>query len=191
MELKPPTPLGERQPNIQSNIPTETVSNSEKKKDPFRIQLPKIKLPHINLPNINISTEKRKKLIYLSVIGIPILLLAILFLFISSHVRAEPYRVARLFLERIEYKDISGAYEMTTKAYRIVVPEKEFKQFITTLNTVDISNPKEVSKKIEDVPGMGKYAYITYQISGYYVDIIVYNDQVDWGIHSIDIKTSR
>ena len=80
---------------------------------------------------------------------------------------------------------------MTTKAYKIVVPESEFKEFVDTLHTVDISNPKEISRRIENVAGMGKYAYITYQISGYYVDIIVYNDQVDWGIHSIEIRTHR
>lgn len=180
MELKPPTPLGERQTNINSNIP---VSNTKR--------FFSIKIPQIKLPSINISTKKKRALIYLSVIGIPIFLLTVLFLFISSHVKAEPYRVARLFLERIEYEDISGAYEMTTKAYKIVVPESEFKEFVDTLHTVDISNPKEISRRIENVAGMGKYAYITYQISGYYVDIIVYNDQVDWGIHSIEIRTHR
>ena len=90
---------------------------------------------------------------------------------VISFVKSEPYRMAKEFLEKVESRDISGAYDLTTEAYKSAKPFKEFKEIANKLNSVDISHPKEKERYMEEIPGMGQYAHIKYKVSGYYVDI--------------------
>jgi len=132
--------------------------------------------------------EHKREIINISLIAVPLLLLIVLLISIFTYTRAEPYRISKEFLQKIEERDVAGAYELTTDAYHAVVLEKEFKEIVNRLNTVDISNAKIKKKSIDDTKEMGRYAYIKYKVSGYYLDIVMYNDSDDWGVHSIEIS---
>lgn len=132
--------------------------------------------------------EHKREIINISLIAIPLLLLIILLISILTYTSAEPYRISKEFLEKIEERDVAGAYELTTDAYHAVVLEKEFKEIVNKLNTVDISNAKIKKKSIDDKREMGRYAYIKYKVSGYYLDIVMFNDSDNWGVHSIEIN---
>lgn len=195
MELKAPAPLGEGQKDngkyddvLNQNETINYPIKKERKISLLSFILPNIKLPPIKLPDIDIPKEKKKLIINISLVAVPGLLLLLFSILITSFVRSEPYRMADEFLEKIEIRDINGAYSLTTDAYKVVVTKKDFDKLTDQLNSVDISNLKVKSKKIEEVSGMGKYAYIKYKISGCYVDIIVFNDQTDWGIHSVKLS---
>lgn len=132
--------------------------------------------------------EHKSQVVNISLIAFPLLLLTILLISIFTYTRAEPYRISKEFLQKIEERDVAGAYELTTDAYHAVVLEKEFKEIVNRLNTVDISNAKIKKKHIDDRNEMGRYAYIKYKVSGYYLDIVMFNDSDDWGVHSIEIS---
>lgn len=227
MELKSPTPLGEKK--IRENNQTaeflEIVENKQKKK----VKLPTFTLPSFNFfkqrkqetteVHSNNITEKediknqikpkkdtssfktifytivvpyikehKEKIINISLIVVPLFFLIILFLSILAYTRAEPYRISKQFLEKIEIRDTRGAYILTTDAYQAVVSEKEFRKIASTLNSVDVSNAKIKEKRIDDKGDMGQYAYVKYKISGYYLDLVLFNDARDWGILSIEIS---
>lgn len=131
--------------------------------------------------------EHKREIINISLIAVPLLLLIVLLISIFTYTTAEPYRISKEFLQKIEERDVAGAYELTTDAYHAVVLEKEFKEIVNRLNTVDISNAKIKKKSIDDTKEMGRYAYIKYKVSGYYLDIVMFNDSDDWGVHSIEI----
>ena len=194
MELKAPAPLGESETKKQNPIqqPTQVYKNNDIKQEPLPqskpFKLPKINIPWLKLPKVNISPRNKKKIIEISLIAVPTLLLIILSIMVISFVKSEPYRMAKEFLEKVESRDISGAYDLTTEAYKSAKPFKEFKEIANKLNSVDISHPKEKERYMEEIPGMGQYAHIKYKVSGYYVDITVFNDEIDWGIHSITLS---
>ena len=110
---------------------------------------------------------------------IPIVIIIVLIIVINSYVKAEPYRVAEQFLEKIEQKDANGAYELTTGTYKVITKENEFKEIVSKLNSVDINNRK-VYKRNWITKDIGQYAHITYKASGYYINITMFNDTVDW-----------
>lgn len=142
----------------------------------------------LSVENIKIYIQTHKeKFINISLVLVPLLILLILAIVILSYTRSEPYRVAKEFLQKVEQKDTQGAYELTTDAYRAVVTEKEFKKVMDRMSTVDISNAKIKKKSIDNEKEMGEYANIRYKVSGYYLDIVMYNDYDDWGIHSIQM----
>ena len=198
MELKPPAPLGESETKKQSpiNQPTQVYQNDEIKQehtptpkfDLSWLKLPKINISWLKLPKLNITSQKKRKIIEISLIAVPTLLLLILAVIIISFVKSEPYRMSKEFLERIESRDIEGAYNLTTDAYKSAESLKDFKQIADKLNSVDISHPKEKDRYMEEIPGMGQYAHIKYKVSGYYVDITVFNDEIDWGIHTVTLS---
>ncbi|HNW23445.1 MAG TPA: hypothetical protein PKH06_01645, partial [Candidatus Dojkabacteria bacterium] len=105
--------------------------------------------------------------------------------------RSQPYRVANEFMQAIEQRDISLAYNLTSDAYKAVTTEKEFNKVVDNLNTVDISNRRVKSKRIENEKEMGQYAYIRYKVSGSYLDLVIYNDTLDWRVHSIELTSVK
>ncbi|HQJ73525.1 MAG TPA: hypothetical protein PLW74_01440 [Candidatus Dojkabacteria bacterium] len=202
MELKEPKPLGERK--VATKDATKHVldiakeKNLEKKKKlPFPF-LEKLKLPKSNKKIEKKDKESQTFKQYIAThketvtnalfIFIPILIIIILIIVINSYVKAEPYRVAEQFLEKIEQKDANGAYELTTGTYKVITKENEFKEIVSKLNSVDINNRKVYKKKLDNKKDIGQYAHITYKASGYYINITMFNDTVDWGVHSIEIK---
>lgn len=234
MQLKSPTPLGEKRVP-QKDLTTEFLEVAKEKESKKR-KLPKISFPTFKrfrfarkpeiepfVPEMKeeeISTEKvpqqapqilenkptytsvkefftiavipfiktnKEKIIDISLIAVPLLLLLILFISIMSYTKAEPYRISKEFLQKIEKRDTKGAYELTTDAYQAVVTFKEFKEIANKLNSVDLSNAKTKEKRTEDRGEMGQYAYVKYKISGYYLDLVLFNDDKDWGILSIEI----
>lgn len=202
MELKEPKPLGERK--VATKDATKHVldiakeKNLEKKKKlPFPF-LEKLKLPKSNKKIEKKDKESQTFKQYIAThketftnalfILIPSVIIITLIIVINSYVKAEPYRVAEQFLEMIEQKDIDGAYELTTGTYKVVTKENDFKEIVLKLNSVDINNRKVDKKKLEDKKDIGQYAHITYKASGYYINITMFNDTVDWGVHSIEIK---
>ena len=198
MELKAPAPLGESETKKPSplNQPTQGYQNDGIKQENTSIpkfdfswlKLPKINISWLKLSKLNISSKKKRKIIEISLIAVPALLLLILTIMIISFVKSEPYRMSKEFLEKIESRDITGAYNMTTDAYKSAETLKDFKKIADKLNSVDISNPKEKDRYMEEIPGMGQYAHIKYKVSGYYVDITVFNDEIDWGIHTVTLS---
>ena len=202
MELKEPKPLGERK--VATKDATKHVldiakeKNLEKKKKlPFPF-LEKLKLPKSNKKIEKKDKESQTFKQYIAthketftnalLILIPSVIITTLIIVINSYVKAEPYRVAEQFLEMIEQKDIDGAYELTTGTYKVVTKENDFKEIVLKLNSVDINNRKVDKKKLENKKDIGQYAHITYKASGYYINITMFNDTVDWGVHSIEIK---
>jgi len=202
MELKEPKPLGERK--VATKDATKHVldiakeKNLEKKKKlPFPF-LEKLKLPKSNKKIEKKDKESQTFKQYIAThketftnalfILIPSVIIITLIIVINSYVKAEPYRVAEQFLEMIEQKDIDGAYELTTGTYKVVTKENDFKEIVLKLNSVDINNRKVDKKKLENKKDIGQYAHITYKASGYYINIAMFNDTVDWGVHSIEIK---
>ncbi len=166
------------------SIPTQKVihNTTRPQKDTSSLEtiLHTVVVPYIK--------EHREKIINISIIVVPLFLLIILFFSILAYTRAEPYRISKEFLEKIENRNTRGAYELTTDAYQAVVSEKDFKKIVTTLNSVDVSNAKIKEKSIDDKGDMGQYAYVKYKISGYYLDLVLFNDARDWGILSIKIS---
>lgn len=161
----------------------DTTFNSGNVEQPLAIQqLSKEKIL------LFLKTNK-EKLINISLVVVPILILGILLISIISYTRAEPYRISREFLQLIEKKDFKRAYDLSTDAYKTINEKENFEKSITLLNSVDISNPKVKKKRIDNDSDMGHYAYITYRISGYYVSITMFNDSSDWGVHSIEMST--
>ena len=202
MELKAPAPLGESETKKQSpiNQPTQVYQNDKIKQEQLPstpsmpqidfkwLKLPKINIPWLKLSKLKISPQRKRKIIEISLIAVPAFLLLILTIMIISFVKSEPYRMSKEFLERIESRDIEGAYSMTTDAYKSAKSLKDFKEIANKLNSVDISHPKEKDRYMEEIPGMGQYAHIKYKVSGYYVDITVFNDEIDWGIHTVTLS---
>jgi hypothetical protein len=192
IKLKTPKPLGEKIsiPKISLNkislLPLLTLL---KKLNP----LPLIKklLKKIKLPKINLTPEQKKKATFISLVSIPVVLLLALGIAILIYVRSEPYNLAKEFLQRIEDRNIEGAYELTTDAYQAVTTKKDFSDLAQRLYTVDISNAKRKKKSINNEGDMGKYAFVRYQVSGYYLDITVFNDEAGWGIHSIELDIAN
>ena len=202
MELKEPKPLGERK--VATKDATKHVldiakeKKLEKKKKLSFSFLEKLKLPKSNKKIEKKDKESQTFKQYIAThketftnalfILIPSVIIITLIIVINSYVKAEPYRVAEQFLEMIEQKDIDGAYELTTGTYKVVTKENDFKEIVLKLNSVDINNRKVDKKKLEDKKNIGQYAHITYKASGYYINITMFNDTVDWGVHSIEIK---
>ena len=192
MELKAPAPLGGSETKEETVViqPPQVEQHSEnlpKFKLPS-IPFPKINIPWLKLPKINLPPEKKKKILEVSLIAVPSILLIALFISIFSFIQSEPYRLARNFLQEIEERNATAAYDMTTDAYKASVSFKDFKKIVEKLNSVDISHPKLKSRTRSEIAGMGEYAYVKYMVSGYYVDITVFNDDMNWGIHSIEIN---
>lgn len=133
----------------------------------------------------------REKIINISIITLPLLILLTLLIIIFNYTRSEPYRLASEFLRRIEERDYEKAYDLTTDTYKTLQLIDSFKKSVEKLNTVDISNPKVIKKRLEKPEGMGEYAHIKYRMSGYYVSITVFNDDTKWGIHSIEISNEK
>ena len=167
--------------HLNSNTPTKKTLSS-------LIQ----NLKNLSFQNIKIyiSTHKQQ-VINISLLCIPLLILLVLIIVIVSYTRAEPYRVAKEFMQKIEDRDVSTAYELTSDAYKAVTTEKEFKDVVNRLNTVDISNRKIKNKRIDNERKMGQYAYIRYKVSGSYLDLVVYNDTLDWRVHSIGLTAIK
>ncbi len=199
MRLKAPAPLGESETKKQSSInqSTQVYQNNEIKQNILPpttqinlkwLKLPKINIPWLKLPKLNIPSQKKRMITEISLIAVPSLLLLILTIMIISFVKSEPYRMTREFLEKIDNGNTVGAYDMTTDAYKSAKSLKDFKEIVNKLNSVDISHPEEKDRYIEEIPGMGQYAHVKYKISGYYVDITVFNDKIDWGIHSVTLS---
>lgn len=234
MELKNPSPLGEKKINERSI--TEDILKIARDKEFERRQRTKISLPSLNIfkginkkkqppedVQTNISTQSniqqkkdsnlytfiqklkalswsnikiyisthREQVTNISLIIIPLFILLILIVIITSYTRSQPYRVANEFMQAVEEKDISLAYTLTSDAYKAVTTEKEFKKVVDNLNTVDISNRRVKSKRIENEKEMGQYAYIRYKVSGSYLDLVVYNDTLDWRVHSIQLMSIK
>lgn len=234
MELKNPSPLGEKKINERSI--TEDILKIARDKEFERRQRTKISLPSLNIfkginkkkqppedVQTNISTQSniqqkkdsnlytliqkvktlswsnikiyisthREQVTNISLIIIPLFILLILIVIITSYTRSQPYRVANEFMQAVEQKDISLAYTLTSDAYKAVTTEKEFKKVVDNLNTVDISNRRVKSKRIENEKEMGQYAYIRYKVSGSYLDLVVYNDTLDWRVHSIQLMSIK
>lgn len=189
MELKKPSPLGEKKTNGHSA--TSNIINNSISKPFLKTYFPKIFGDRFNgyFQNIKlyVSTHK-ERVINISLIAIPLLILAIVFIVILSYTRSHPYRLAESFIELIEIKDVANAYELTSDAYKAVTTEKQFKKVVDNLNTVDISNRKIKSKRIETLKDIGQYAYIRYKVSGSYLDLVIYNDTLDWSVHSIQLS---
>ncbi len=147
-------------------------------------------IPQLSKEKVSLFIKTNKdKIINISLVVVPILILGILLISIILYTRAEPYRISREFLQLIEKKDFERAYDLSTDAYKTVNEKKDFEKSLTLLNSVDISNPKVKKKRIDNDSDMGHYAYITYKISGYYVSITMFNDSSDWGVHSIEMST--
>lgn len=234
MELKNPSPLGEKKINERSI--TEDILKIARDKEFERRQRTKISLPSLNIfkginkkkqppedVQTNISTQSniqqkkdsnlytfiqklkalswsnikiyisthREQVTNISLIIIPLFILLILIVIITSYTRSQPYRVANEFMQAIEQRDISLAYNLTSDAYKAVTTEKEFKKVVDNLNTVDISNRRVKSKRIDNQKEMGQYAYIRYKVSGSYLDLVVYNDTLDWRVHSIQLMSIK
>jgi len=234
MELKNPSPLGEKKINERSI--TEDILKIARDKEFERRQRTKISLPSLNIfkgkhrnkqpledVQSNISTQSniqqkknsnlytfiqklktlswsnikiyisthREQVTNISLIIIPLFILLILIVIITSYTRSQPYRVANEFMQAIEEKNISLAYTLTSDAYKAVTTEKEFKKVVDNVNTVDISNRRVKSKRIENEKEMGQYAYIRYKVSGSYLDLVVYNDTLDWRVHSIELSSIK
>lgn len=234
MELKNPSPLGEKKINERSI--TEDILKIARDKEFERRQRTKISLPSLNIfkginkkkqppedVQTNISTQSniqqkkdsnlytfiqklkalswsnikiyisthREQVTNISLIIIPLFILLILIVIITSYTRSQPYRVANEFMQAVEEKDISLAYTLTSDAYKAVTTEKEFKKVVDNLNTVDISNRRVKSKRIDNQKEMGQYAYIRYKVSGSYLDLVVYNDTLDWRVHSIQLMSIK
>lgn len=135
--------------------------------------------------------NNKEKIINISIVAVPLLILLILLIVILNYTRSEPYRLASEFLKRIEERDYEKAYDLTTDTFKTVNLIDAFKKSVEKLNTVDISNPKVIKKRLEKPEGMGEYAHIKYRMSGYYVSITVFNDDTKWGIHSIEISNEK
>lgn len=219
MDLKTPTPLGEKKEGEKSitekileidaqkrneskpNLSKFTLRKRGEKSTPTPIHHKKEKKkeekisPYSNLilkEKISIYIRNNKeKLINISIVAVPFLILLILIIVIFNYTRSEPYRLASEFLNNIEERDYKRAYELTTETFKTVNTFEDFKEDSEKLNTVDISNPKVIKKRLEKPDGMGEYAYIKYRISGYYVNITVFNDDTKWGIHSIEISNEK
>ena len=234
MELKNPSPLGEKKINERSI--TEDILKIARDKEFERRQRTKIFLPFLNIfkgkhrnkqpledVQSNISTQSniqqkknsnlytfiqklktlswsnikiyisthREQVTNISLIIIPLFILLILIVIITSYTRSQPYRVANEFMQAVEQKDISLAYTLTSDAYKAVTTEKEFNKVVDNLNTVDISNRRVKSKRIENEKEMGQYAYIRYKVSGSYLDLVIYNDTLDWRVHSIELTSVK
>lgn len=129
----------------------------------------------------------KEKLINISLITLPLLILLILSISIITYTNSEPYRISKEFLQLIEKRDFKQAYELTSDAYKTITKQDQFEKSMTKLLSVDISNPKVKKKTLDRSQDMGEYAYIRYKVSGYYVDVTMFNDSLDWGVHSIEI----
>lgn len=209
MELKAPTPLGESKTKKTSptNIQQNTIKRVEKDQNFFEKILSKFQSikNRTSSPIEDSELEKtdseenfkpngsnflsripKKYYIYIFGVGIPLLLLLILSISIVTYVRSEPYNLANEFLKKVEQKDIQGAYDLTTPTYQVVVSEREFNEVVNRLNSVDISNAKVRKRSIVRTKGMGTYANITYKVSGYNLDLVLFDAEKDWGIHSIE-----
>ena len=136
-----------------------------------------------------IDILQKKPLLYTLAIGIPLLFLFVLAIIIITYIKAEPFNLANSFLEKVKQKNISAAYELTTVTYQIVVPKTEFRNVVDRLNSINISDAKVKKKRRETVKGMGTYAFMTLEVPGYYIELVMYNAQKDWGVHSITINT--
>ncbi len=217
MKLKIPTPLGDNK-NNEKSLTEKYLEITEKKKN-SKFNLSKFKLlkrgsnlnnipfpekkekensvnsiyPNISLKeNISLYVKTHKeKIVNISIVAVPLLILLTLLIIIFNYTRSEPYRLASEFLKRIEERDYEKAYELTTDTYKTVTLLDSFTKVVEKLNSVDISNPKIINRRLEKPEGMGEYAYIKYRISGYYVNIALFNDDTKWGIHSIEITTSK
>ncbi len=175
--------------DVQSNISTQ--SNIQQKKDSNLYTFIQ-KLKTLSWSNIKIyASTHREQVTNISLIIIPLFILLILIVIITSYTRSQPYRVANEFMQAIEEKNISLAYTLTSDAYKAVTTEKEFKKVVDNVNTVDISNRRVKSKRIENEKEMGQYAYIRYKVSGSYLDLVVYNDTLDWRVHSIELSSIK
>ncbi len=163
---------------------TEQILSEEEKQQAWSGSL-KTVLSNRVIPYIK---KHKERVVNISLIAVPLLLLLILFLVISAFMKSEPYRISEEFIQKIEARDISGAYQLTTDAYRAVVSEKEFSDTVNKLNSVDISNAKIKRRSINSKNQMGQYADIRYKVSGYYLDIVLFNDTTDWGILSTEIS---
>lgn len=235
MELKSPSPLGEKK--ISEKSITQDILEIAKEKEFKRKQRTKIPIPTLNLfkkkqktdspviienqtvtqniqndinsnrrslstlisniKNLSIDDIKiylsthKEQVINISLILIPLIILFILIIVITSYTRSQPFRIANEFIEKIEQRDISSAYNLTSDAYRAVTTEKEFIKVVDNLNTVDISNRKIKKKSIDNEKEMGQYAYIKYKVSGSFLDLVIYNDTLDWRVHSIQLSTIK
>ncbi len=198
VKLKQPQPLGQKQTPPRISLKDIKTNPFLKNLNPRNLLL-KIKgiksLPIVQkynplslIKNIKLTKEQKKKVTYASIVTVPLLLLLSLAIAILIYTRSQPYTLAKEFLQSIEQNDVDRAYEMTTDAYRAVTTKKDFNKLVVRLNSVDLANAKRKKKKIVNEGAMGKYAYIRYKVSGYYVDITVFNDESDWGIHSIELS---
>ena len=189
LKLIEPRKHGEKKhesPNNDSNHQQQNISIPENisiKENRLQELFPSKILPFLK--------KHKEKFINISLIAVPILILFVLIISIISYTNSEPYRIAREFLQKIEYRDFRGAYELTTDAYKTVNKREAFEKSIVKLNSVDISNPKVKNKRLDDDKAMGQYAYIQYKVSGYFVDITMFNDSADWGVHSIEITIAE
>ncbi len=221
MDLKTPTPLGDNKNSKKSITEKILEIDAEKKShfkldiSKFRLSKRGSNLNNTPLPpkkgkeikkeekpsiysnllfkeKISLYVKNNKeKIINISIVAVPILILLILVIVIINYTKSEPYRLASEFLKRIEKRDYEKAYDLTTDTYKTVYPLDSFKKSVEKLNTVDISNPKVISKRLEKPKDMGEYAHIKYRMSGYYVSITIFNDDTKWGIHSIEIENSK
>lgn len=218
MELKNPSPLGEKKISEKSITEefleiarNEKIRKKENARKPLSIlnifksnnnqevhntpqtQIKsKMSIKDISWNNIKlyISTHK-EQVTNILLILIPLSILSIVVIVISTYTRAQPYRIANEFIQKIEEKDLSAAYSLTSDAYKAVTTEKEFKKVVDNLNTVDISNRRLKSRKIENLKDMGEYAYIKYRVSGSYLYLVIYNDTLDWRVHSIELTNIK
>lgn len=219
MDLKTPTPLGDKKEGEKS-ITEKILEIDAQKKSGSKLDLSKFTLKKrgekINPTSIHKKQEKKKeekisvysnliikekislyirnnkeKIINISIVAVPFLILLILIIVIFSYTKSEPYRLASEFLTNIQERDYKRAYELTTETFKTVNEFEDFKEDSEKLNTVDISNPRVINKRLEKPEGMGEYAHIKYRISGYYVNITVFNDDTKWGIHSIEISNEK
>lgn len=219
MELKNPSPLGEkkigeksiteeflkiakneairkrettRKPLLFLNIfkskkNQQQVHNTSQTEIKSKISIKDISWDKIKL---YLSTHK-EQVTNILLILIPLFVLSILIIVITSYTRSQPFRIANEFIQDIEQKDISAAYSLTSDAYKAVTTEKEFIKVLDNLNTVDISNRKLKSRRIENLKDMGQYAYIKYKVSGSYLNLVIYNDTQDWRVHSIELSSTK
>jgi len=189
ISLKTPSPLGEK-----VSLPSINIKKSDflklfkkvstvpflKKNNPLSL-LKKIKIP-------DLTKEQKKKIGYISIFVVPLLVFISLLLAILIYTRAEPFNIAEDFLQKIEQRDVEGAYQLTTQAYQAITTKKEFGELVVKLSSVDIANAKRKRKRIDNEGVMGTYAFIRYQVSGYYVDITMFNDDSNWGVHTVELR---
>jgi len=148
-------------------------------------------LRHLSSQDIRVYISQHKEqVVNICLVLLPLLVLSITLITILTYTRSQPYRITEEFMQLIEQKDISSAYLLTSDAYKAVTTEKQFKQFVDKLYTVDISNRKIKNRRIDNEKKMGQYAYIRYKVSGSYLDLVIYNDTLDWRVHSIQLSSS-